>query len=332
VRSSRALARACRRLVAFAVSAALATGVAACGGLGAGGDDGDEKLSGTISVDGSSTVGPLSEAAAALFREEHPDVRVNVGTSGTGGGFEKFCRGETDITNASRRIDEDEEETCGGQGIAYEEVTVANDALSVVVNPANDWIQCASVDELRAMWDRGSDLGNWSQVRDGFPDEELRLFGPGTDSGTFDYFTEAITGEQDRIRTDFVNIGEDDSAAIAGVGGSRGGLGYIGFSYLDGNHGRVKGIAIRNPDTGECVAPSVDTVQDGSYGPLARQLYLYPSDLALQRPEVRAFVEFYVENSTAIAERADFIALTDEQKRRSQRTLERLAEGRGGPS
>jgi phosphate transport system substrate-binding protein len=325
-----------KTLLLTCVSSALLVG--ACGGDDGGGEttqaEGDQaqELSGTIRVDGSSTVAPLSEAAAELFNEEHPNVRISVGTSGTGGGFEKFCRGETDISDASRPIGEDEIAACEERGISQEELTVANDALSIVVNPENDWAECLTVEQLNQMWDRGSDVDNWSDIDPEFPDEPLELYGPGTDSGTFDYFTEAINGEEGVQRTDYNNIGEDDNAVITGVGGTTGALGYVPLSFVKNNADAIKPVPIENPETGECVEPSDETVQDGTYQPLGRPLFVYAKDEAISRPEVRAFLNFYIENSDTITEQAQFIALTDEQKQEAQQAIEQLAEGAGSSS
>ena len=324
-----------RFIATFAACGAIAVGLGACGDdnstAGESGDGSGEQLSGTINIDGSSTVAPLSEAAAELFQREHPDVRVTVGTSGTGGGFDKFCRGETDISDASRTINEDEVEACEKAGIKFEELGVANDGLSVVVNNDNDWAKCLSVEEVSKIWDRGSKVENWSQVRSGFPDEKIELFGPGTDSGTFDYFTEAINGEEGQSRTDYNNIGEDDNAVITGVSGDKGATGYVPLSFVTENEGKLKTVAIKN-EAGECVEPTVATVQDGSYNPLGRQLFIYPSDKALARPEVKAFLEFYIENNDEITERATFIPLTDEQKQEAQQKVESLAGAAPGSS
>jgi phosphate transport system substrate-binding protein len=311
--------------------AAVAVGLGGLAAAGCGDDDegsgggGGEELSGTITIDGSSTVAPLSEAAAELFQQENPGVRITVGTSGTGGGFEKFCRGETDISDASRQIKEEEIQACEDNGIAWEEVSVANDGLTVAINPENDWATCLTVEEVRKMWDLGSDVNNWSQVRDGFPDVPLTLYGPGTDSGTFDYFTEAINGEEGRIRRDYNNIGEDDNAAVTGVSGERGGSGFIPLSFVEENTDKVKAAEIDNGDG--CVAPSLETVQNGTYTPLGRQLFVYPSDKSLARPEVLAFLEFYIERNDEIAERALFIPLNDEQR---QEALDKVASLAGG--
>jgi phosphate transport system substrate-binding protein len=315
-----------RSLLVPCAAAVLALGVAACGDdEESGGSSGNgQNLSGTIRIDGSSTVAPLSESAAELFQQQNNGVRVAVGTSGTGGGFEKFCRGETDISDASRKIEEDEVQACKAKGIEFEEVTVANDALSVVVNPENDWAQCLTIEQLSKIWDRGSEVDNWNQVDPKFPDQKIELYGPGTDSGTFDYFTEAVNGEEGRQRTDYNNIGEDDNAVITGVGGDKGASGYVPLSFVKENQGRIKAVQVKNPDTGQCVEPSDATVQDGSYKPLGRPLFIYPSDKALQRPEVQAFLDFYVSNNDEITQRATFIPLTEEQKAESQQEIERL--------
>jgi len=305
----------------------LATAVAAVTvvAVGCGGSDDDNggELSGTIRIDGSSTVAPLSEAAAELFQNENPGVQVTVGTSGTGGGFEKFCNGETDISDASRPIAADEIEACEGNGIAFEQVTVSNDALSVLVNPENP-VDCLSVEQLNQVWAPGSTVSSWSQI-DGLEPafgEPLDLYGPGTDSGTFDYFTEAINGEEGAQRTNYNNIGEDDNTGIVGVEGSLGGMFYVGFSYYAENQERVKALAI---DGGEgCVEPSFESVQGGTYIPLGRGLFIYPSGAALERPEVLAFIEFYIGNQAEIAEAAGYISLTEVQEEEALAKVESL--------
>jgi phosphate transport system substrate-binding protein len=298
---------------------------AACGGGDDGGTTtggGGTQLSGTINIDGSSTVAPLSEAAAELFQQENAGVRVTVGTSGTGGGFEKFCAGETDISDASRQIEADETKACEAKGIKYEEVQVANDGLSVVVNPQNTWAQCLTVEQLKKVWDKGSKVNNWNQVDPSFPNEPLKLFGAGTDSGTFDYFTNAINGEEGRSRSDY-SATEDDNVTVTGVSGAKGGMGYFGLSYLQENEGKVKAVQVDGG--GGCVAPSTETVQDASYKPLSRPLFIYPSDAALQRPEVKAFVDYYVNNYQRIAEDALFVPLTDAQAAEAKQKVAQLA-------
>jgi phosphate transport system substrate-binding protein len=317
-----------RKLLAFAACGALALGAAACGdddesngGGNGGGGSGSGELSGAIRVDGSSTVAPLTEAAAELFQAENPDVRVTVGTSGTGGGFEKFCAGETDISDASRAIEEDEVSLCKKGGIDFEEVPVANDGLAVVVNPANDFATCLTVEELKKIWEPKSKVTKWSQVNPEFPDTEMELFGAGTDSGTFDYFTEAINGEEGASRTDY-NATEDDNVTVQGVQGSEGGIGYFGLSYAEQNPDAVKTVEVDGGDG--CVAPSSETVQNATYKPLSRPLFIYPKAESLKRPEVKAFVEFYLSNSDAIAEQALFVPLTEEQLTKAEKSVSQL--------
>ena len=308
-----------RSSVLLAPVLALVLAAAACGGS----DDGDGELSGTIRIDGSSTVAPLSEAAAELFQNENPGVQVTVGTSGTGGGFEKFCNGETDISDASRPIADDEIEACQGNGVAFEQVTVANDALSVLVNPENP-VNCVSVEQLNQIWAPGSSISSWSQIDALEPafDEPLDLYGPGTDSGTFDYFTDAINGEEGAQRTNYNNIGEDDNTGIVGVEGSLGGMFYVGFSYYVENQERVKALAVDGGDG--CVEPSFESVQGGTYTPLGRGLFIYPSGSALERPEVLAFIQFYIDNQAEIAEAAGYISLTEAQEEEALAKVESL--------
>ncbi|HZD18991.1 MAG TPA: PstS family phosphate ABC transporter substrate-binding protein [Actinomycetota bacterium] len=317
-----------------AVTTALAIVAAACsndddggdGGTTGGGGNGGTELSGTILIDGSSTVAPFSEAAAELFQGEHPDVQVSVGTSGSGGGFEKFCNGETDISDASRRIEQDEIDACTANGIQFEEITVANDALSVLVNPENP-VDCLTVEQLNQIWAPESTLSSWNQI-DGLEvdfDEPLDLYGPGSTSGTFDYFTDAVNGEEGAIRTDYNDIGEDDNQGIVGIEGTLGGMFFVGYTYYVENQDRVKALAI---DGGNgCVGPSAEAVQDGSYTPLGRGLYIYPKAEALQRPEVQAFVRFYIEENESITSPIGGIPLTDEQKAEAQAKVDSLLGG-----
>jgi phosphate transport system substrate-binding protein len=315
------------RRIAVSRSAALTVGLslalAACGGDDAGAGTGEGgALSGTIQIDGSSTVAPLSEAAAEFFQEEHSGVKVVVGTSGTGGGFKKFCAGETDISDASRPIKDEEAAECEKNGIAFEEITVANDGLAVVVNPENDWAECLAVEQLNKIWGPDSKVNSWKQVDDSFPDEPLRLFGPGTDSGTFDYFTDEINGEEGASRTDY-QPSEDDNFIVQGVQGAKGATGYFGLSYVQENEGAVKAIEVDSGDG--CIAPSAETVLDGTYKPLGRPLFIYLSDKALEREEVREFATFYIENDDAIAEQALYIPLSDEQQQESLAKVESLS-------
>jgi phosphate transport system substrate-binding protein len=288
--------------------------LSACGGddnTSTTGGGGQQELSGAVKVDGSSTVAPLTTAAAELFAEEQAKVRVTVGTSGTGGGFEKFCNGETDISDASRPIKDEEAAACKAKNIAYSELTVANDALTVVVNKDNTWAECLTTDQLKKIWQPKSKINSWNQVDPKFPNEPLKLFGPGTDSGTFDYFTDEINGKEGASRTDY-QPSEDDNVIVTGVSGSKGGLGYFGYTYFEENQDKLKAVQI---DGGSgCVAPSAATVQDGTYQPLARPLFIYPSVTAMKRPEVAAFVDYYVNNDGKIAEDARYVPLNEEQK------------------
>lgn len=312
-------------LTIVACVSVLALGVAACGdsddeASGSGSGSGD--LLGSIRIDGSSTVAPLTEAIAEEFQGENPDVKVTVGTAGTGGGFEKFCAGETDISDASRAIEPEEEEACKKGGIGYEDVHVATDALTVMINNENP-VTCLTVDQLSSVWGPDSKISNWSEIpglKEDF-DEELALFGPGTDSGTFDYFTEEINGEEGATRKDYNNVGENDNATVTGVEGAPGGMGYAGFSYYTENEGKLKALEV---DAGKgCVGPSVETAQDGSYTPLSRPLLIYPSDAALKKPEVKAFVDYYLDNVNDIAEAVGFIPLTEEQLEEAKSAAEK---------
>lgn len=271
------------------------------------------KLSGEIRIDGSSTVAPLSAAAGELFREGEPGVNVSVGTSGTGGGFKKFCADETDISNASRPIKDEEAELCKAAGVEFTRIDVANDALTVVVSKENDWATCLTVEEINKIWapEAEGKINNWSQVRAGFPDVELDLHAPGADSGTFDYFTEVINGEGGASRTDF-SPSEDDNIIIQGVVGSAGGLGYFGLSYFIENSEKL--IAVEVDGGAGCVASNSANAQAGIYVPLARPLFIYVNNASAKRPEVVSFLDFYVAQGDAIAAKALFIPLGAAQK------------------
>jgi phosphate transport system substrate-binding protein len=314
-----------RRLALLSIAVLLA----GCGGeRGGGADNGgatvDSDLSGRIQADGSSTVGPYTTAAAERFRGAHPDVQITVGVSGTGGGFERFCAGETDLSDASRAIEDDEKAACEAQGIEYVEFQVANDALTVVVNPENDWVDCLTVPQLRKIWDTGSKVKSWRDVDPSFPDVSMKLYGAGTDSGTFDYFTGAINGEEGRSRSDY-SATEDDNVTVQGVAGDKGALGYFGLSYYEQNKDRLKALEIDGGDG--CVAPSVETAQNGTYKPLSRPLFIYAKKASFDRPEVHAFIEFILENEREIAEAAQFVPLTDEQLTKAKADLAAASAG-----
>ena len=250
-------------------------------------------LSGTIQIDGSSTVFPVTQAVAEEFRKEQPGVQVNVAVSGTGGGFKRFVTGETDISNASRPIKDSEAEAAQQNGIEFIEMRVGTDGLSVMVHPSNDFVECLSVDELNAIWMPGSTINNWQDVRAGFPDQRLRLYGPDTDSGTFDYFTEEVNGEAQVSRADYT-ASADDNVLVQGIGGDRGSLGYFGYAYYQENQDSLKVIAVDNGDG--CVIPEPSTIEDGSYSPLSRPLFIYVNVASLDKPEVQAFVEYYMDH------------------------------------
>ncbi|MBK5098654.1 MAG: PstS family phosphate ABC transporter substrate-binding protein, partial [Gemmatimonadetes bacterium] len=245
--------------------------LAACGG---GGDVSEDtyELTGMVTIDGSSTVFPISEAMAEEFQIANSGVRVTVGISGTGGGFKKFCGGETDISDASRPIKSSEIELCRENGIEAIEIPVAWDGLTVVRNPANDWAACMTVDELKRVWQPGSSITRWNQVRPEWPDEEIKLYGPDTDSGTFDYFTEAIVGEEDASRDDYT-ASADDNVLVVGVEGDRGSLGYFGFAYYEESSDKLGAVAIDNGSG--CVLPGRETIETGTYAPLSRPMFIY---------------------------------------------------------
>ncbi|HEU5210897.1 MAG TPA: PstS family phosphate ABC transporter substrate-binding protein [Longimicrobiales bacterium] len=296
--------------------------LAACGGDRAGGDG--TGVSGAIAVDGSSTVYPITEAVAEEFGlETGGDVRVTVGVSGTGGGFKRFCAGETDISNASRPIKESEAADCAANGVEYTELTVGIDGLTVAVNNANEFAQCLTVEELRSIWEPGSTINNWSQVRAGFPDQELALYGPGTNSGTFDYFTEEVIGEQGASRGDYT-ASEDDNVLVQGVEGDPNALGYFGYAYYIENAERMKAVGI---DSGNgCVLPNDQTVAGGTYTPLSRPLMIYVNNAKLQQPHVAEFVRFYLESSAELVPQVGYVALEAD---RYQQELAKLPQTTG---
>lgn len=293
-----------------ATFAAAALVLTACGGQPTGGStESGPALSGAVTADGSSTVAPLAEAAADQFRDVEAGVNVTIATSGTGGGFKTFCAGETDISNASRAIKDEEAAICDAAGIKYTEIVVANDGLSVVINPENDWAENLTVEQLNKIWAPESEgvVTNWNQVDPSFPDVPLSLFGAGTDSGTFDYFTAAINGEEGAIRADY-SPSEDDNITVQGVAGEKGAIGFFGLSYAEENSDVVKAISV------DGVFPSVETVQDGSYTPLSRPLFIYVANASYtDKPQVKAFVDYFVENAVSIAEASLFVPLTDDE-------------------
>jgi len=266
-----------------------------------------------VKIDGSSTVYPVTEAVAEEFQKSKKGaIRVTVGISGTGGGFKKFCRGETDISNASRPILAQEMEACRAAGIDYIELPIAFDALAVVINPQNTWADVLTIDDLKKMWEPAAQgkITNWKQVRPEWPDAKLSLYGAGADSGTFDYFTEAVVGKAKSSRGDFT-ASEDDNILVQGVSGDKYALGFFGFAYVHENPGKVKAAKIVNPKTGKAVEPSMDHVVDGSYQPLSRPLFIYVNRKAAERPEVKEFVEFYIVNVASLAREVGYTPLPD---------------------
>jgi phosphate transport system substrate-binding protein len=310
-------------MLGLAASAALAAGVVACGDDGGGTASGStgKALSGKIAIDGSSTVFPFVQAAAELFNQDNPDVKITVGESGTGGGFEKFCAGQTDISDASRPIKPDpadkEATVCKKAGIDYSQVQIANDGIAIVTNKALK-VDCLTTDQLKQIWNKGSKVASLSDVDAKLPDTKLSLFGPGTDSGTFDFFTGEINGEEGVTRDDYESS-EDDNQLVSGVEGSEGGLGYFGFSYFESNQDKLNLVGV---DSGSgCVKPSTETIQDNSYSPLSRPLFMYPAAKAIKRPEVKAFMDFILENQQSIAEAAKIVPMTDEQATKAKSDL-----------
>jgi phosphate transport system substrate-binding protein len=319
-----------KRLLALGATGALVLGIAACGEDDEGGSGGGD-LSGTISIDGSSTVQPFAEAAGELFKEENSGVDVTVGAAGTSGGFEKFCAGETDISDASRPIEPEEEKLCQDGGVEYTEVQVANDGIAVVTNPELA-ISCLTVDQLAQLWEPNSKITNYSQLGEdaetgeALPDVDVSLYGPGTDSGTFDYFTDEVVGEEGASRDDY-QPSEDDNVLVQGVSGDTGGLAYFGYSYYEQNQDALNLVSV---DAGDgCVDPSLETIQDGSYTPLGRPIFMYPSTEALGRSEVEGFMNFAVDSYTEIAEAANIVPMDATQAEESRTTLDGALGGGG---
>lgn len=310
-----------RRLISIASIGTLTLALASCGGgqqdQATGGGEGGSQVSGSVQIDGSSTVFPIAEAMAEEFQKEYSDVRVTVGVSGSGGGFQKFCNGETDISNASRPIKPSEQEKCAEAGIEYIEIPVAFDALSVIRHPENDWAECLTTEELKMIWEPEAqgEVDNWQQVRDSFPDQSMSLYGPGTDSGTFDYFTEAIVGEGGASRGDYTST-EDDNVIVQGVVSDEGSLGYLGLAYYEENQDKLAAVGIDdgNPDNGEgCIKPSAEAVEEGTYQPLARPLFMYvKKSAAEEKPQVQEFVQFYLsEENRELVTEVGYVGLSD---------------------
>jgi phosphate transport system substrate-binding protein len=295
--------------------------LAACGGAQAG-----DGLSGAVQIDGSSTVFPVTEAVAEEFMAATGgSVRVTVAMSGTGGGFRRFCAGETDVSNASRPILPTEVEACERNGVDFVSFPVASDGIAIVVHPENDFAQCLTVDELRRIWDAGSEVRSWSDIRPEWPARPLRLYGPGTNSGTFDYFTEEVMGRAGASRSDYT-ASEDDNVLVQGVSGDVNSLGYFGFAYYGENRSRLRSLGV---DAGHgCVVPSQESIESEEYEPLSRPLLIYVNREALQRPEVLSFVDFYLESAPELALQVGYVPLSQPRYVEAKRDLALATDGR----
>jgi phosphate transport system substrate-binding protein len=295
-----------RSFVGFAVVSLLTLSVFAMTGCGGGGGKEEAGLSGSIHIDGSSTVFPITEAVAEEFQKVNPGVRVMVAISGTGGGFKKFTAGETDISDASRPIKHAEMEKAKEKGIGFIEMPIAYDGISVVVNPNNHFVDYLTTEELKRIWQPGSTVQSWSDVRPDWPDKPIKLYGPGTDSGTFDYFTGAINGKEQACRSDFT-ASEDDNVLVQGVAGDEDALGFFGFAYYEENTSRLKLVPV-DAGTGP-VAPSQRTIIDGTYAPLSRPIFIYARREAADRPEVVAFVKYYITHAPQLVREVGYVPL-----------------------
>ncbi|MGI9013235.1 MAG: PstS family phosphate ABC transporter substrate-binding protein [Phycisphaerales bacterium] len=281
------------------------------------------RLRGQISVDGSSTVYPITEAVAEEFGKLAPNVRVTVGISGTGGGFKRFAIGETDISDASRPIKDKEHQAAVENNVNYVEIPVAYDGLSIVVHPTNYWVDNLTVDELKKIFQDGSKVDSWDDVRAGWPNVPMKMFVPGADSGTFDYFKEVVAERDGSIRGD-MSTSEDDNQLVRGVAGTDGAIGFFGFAYYEGNKDQVKIVPIINPATGKAVTPTNATIESGEYAPFSRPLFIYVNAASLRKPEIRAFVNFYLDKGAELAEEVGYVRLpqtiTDRAKARALRS------------
>ncbi len=278
----------------------------------------DASLSGTVEIDGSSTVFPISEAVAEEFYSEHPNVRVNVAVSGTGGGFKRFTIGETDISNASREIKESERLAAIDNGVEFVELRIGTDGLSVIVDPSNNYVDCLTTSELKTIWEPGTRIEYWSDLGQKFPEQKLNRFGPDTDSGTFDYFTEEINGEA-QVSTDQYQASPDDNVLVRGISGTKGSIGYFGYAYYQENQESLKVVAV--DDGNGCVTPTPTTIADGSYSPLSRPLFIYVNVESLNKPQVKAFVDFYLTHGPELVNEVGYIASGDEVYAANQRLV-----------
>jgi phosphate transport system substrate-binding protein len=281
-------------------------------------DTSQDALSGAVRIDGSSTVYPITEAVAEEFRAAQPKIRVTVGISGTGGGMKKFTAGEIDVCNASRAIKDKEKAACAENGVELIELEVAFDGLAVVINPENDWCECMTVDQLKELWRPESAVKKWSDLNPDWPDEAINLYGPGTDSGTFDYFTKAINGEEKASRADYT-ASEDDNVLVTGVLSDKYALGYFGYAYYSENRDKLKLLGVDGGDG--CKTPSEETVRALTYQPLSRPLFIYVRKSSLERPEVVALVKFYLENCGQLSTDVGYVPVSDEVAAQNQQRL-----------
>ena len=300
-----------------------------CGGNN-GGSGSEENMSGSIQVDGSSTVYPITEAVAEEFRAEAPDVQVTVGVSGTGGGMKKFSRGEIDIVNASREIKSSEAEQAESNNISFIELPVAYDGLTVVVHPENDWVNDITVAELKKIWEPEAQgtIKRWNQIRPEWPDQEIHLYGAGVESGTYDYFTEAIVGKSHSSRGDYT-ASEDDNVLVQGVSTDPNALGFFGYAYYEENKDKLKAVPVDDNDSsnGEgAILPSVETVKDGTYAPLSRPLFIYVNSKAATRPEVVKFVNFYLDNAPELSQEVGYIPLQPEEYQEQSKRFQEFSQ------
>ncbi|GGK63903.1 PstS family phosphate ABC transporter substrate-binding protein [Rufibacter glacialis] len=315
-------------------AALLVTGtlfLGACGGNSKESNGTDDNLTGSIQIDGSSTVYPITEAVAEEFRTEAPDVKVTVGVSGTGGGFKKFVRGETDINNSSRSISESEAKMAQENNITYLELPVTYDGLTVVVHPENTWASTMTVAELKKIWEPAAQgkITRWNQIRPEWPDQEIHLFGAGVESGTYDYFTEAVVGKSHASRGDFT-ASEDDNVLVQGVSTDKFALGFFGYAYYVENKAKLKAVAIddQNDTNGKgAILPSPETVKNGTYAPLSRPLFIYVNSKAASRPEVVEFVEFYLDNANALSTEVGYIAMPEEEIKKQKQKFQEFVSG-----
>ena len=305
--------------------------LSSCGGKTQEGGDTGSNLSGTIQIDGSSTVYPVTEAVAEEFRAEAPEVKVTVGVSGTGGGFKKFVRGEIDINNASRAISEEEAAQAKEHNITFEQLEITYDGLTVVVHPQNNWVKDITVAELKKIWEPAAQnkIMRWNQIRPEWPNQEIHLYGAGVESGTYDYFTEAIVGKSHASRGDYT-ASEDDNVLVQGVSTDPNALGFFGFAYYQENKDKLKAVPVddQNEANGKgAIAPTVETVKDGTYAPLSRPLFLYVNSKAVARPEVVAFINFYLDNAAQLSQEVGYIPLPAAEYTKQKEKFTTFAEG-----